>query len=133
MSKCITVQTVHALMDEDVCAWHVHVHVWHGMKSKPLPLQRLGTDQNSCTFVVPFLLWLIMEGGRSVKDLALHFLLWVAFVVETGPLVAHCTGDVLVAAPVPCGAKRARRLDPDLGHAIARAAGAKEGGRTSGQ
>eukprot|EP00969_Alexandrium_andersonii_P051520 2262782-Alexandrium_andersonii.AAC.1 len=74
-----------------------------------------------------------MEGGRSVKDMAMHFLLWVAWVVETGPLWNKRNTDASVAAPVPAAAKRARRLDPDLGHAVAASAGERSVGRTSGQ
>ena len=83
--------------------------------------------------VVPLLLWLVMESGRSSRAVARQFLIWVAHVLERGPFWDRGTTDALVAAPVPRGAKRARRLDAALAEAVAAAAAKREGGRTSGQ
>ena len=94
-----------------------------------------GTDQNpmDCVWNLSALLLWFARSGAPLQWLLRQFLVWLAFAIEGKLRGAKGTSDALVAAPVPRGHKRARRLDPNLVTSIADEAGKGQMSRTGRQ
>ena len=80
--------------------------------------------------IADLMLRLADEKGRDVEGLLQRLVFWAAIVVENWRVLPSPSGDPLNDAPVPQGAKRARRLDLVLVDTIGKAAGSREVARS---
>ena len=95
--------------------------------------QALGIDEGQEWLdIVDLMVYLVGFKKMPEQGLGRSLFVSIAWMLDHSDLWSTSSSDALVDAPVPIGAKRARRLDGNLLQAVAREAGSGAAGRTGG-
>ena len=89
-----------------------------------------GGENNIC--ILKFLQLICTVVDPVAKALVRSLLCSLAFLLDASPLFATSQDDALCVAPVPMGARRARRIDDNLRREVGREVGRGISGRTAG-
>ena len=90
------------------------------------------SDDHEWVDLVAWLAEMVTYKGQRQRGLSRSLVMCLAWLVDRSDLWEGASSDALLDAPVVTGAKRVRRLDPNLVRAVAQEAGRRTSGRTGG-